>query len=143
MKNLRFASRWNADTLDEYYARWLEDPDAVDAQWQLFFEGFELGHARDDEEAATLPNANGVSGNGSAATPPSPTPPPPPASTPPAPDQPLTGIDPKKQARVIGAIYAYRSIGHTQAHINPLFGPEPNPRLSVDRLGCTEAGLEG
>ncbi|MEX0325213.1 MAG: 2-oxoglutarate dehydrogenase E1 component [Puniceicoccaceae bacterium] len=48
-----------------------------------------------------------------------------------------------KQARFTGAIYAYRSIGHTQADINPLFKEVPqNPRLTLERLGFTAADLE-
>ena len=48
-----------------------------------------------------------------------------------------------KQARFTGAIYAYRSIGHTQANINPLFREVPaNPRLSLERLGFSEAELD-
>ncbi|MEX0331646.1 MAG: 2-oxoglutarate dehydrogenase E1 component [Puniceicoccaceae bacterium] len=48
-----------------------------------------------------------------------------------------------KQARFTGAIYAYRSIGHTQADINPLFKEVPqNPRLTLERLGFREADLD-
>ena len=52
-------------------------------------------------------------------------------------------VSPKKQARVIGAIYAYRSIGHTIANINPLLKEVPdNPRLSLDRLGLSQIDLD-
>jgi len=48
-----------------------------------------------------------------------------------------------KQARFTGAIYAYRSIGHTQAAVNPLRKEPPrNPRLSMGRLGFEEKDLE-
>ncbi len=48
-----------------------------------------------------------------------------------------------KQSRFTGAIYVYRSIGHTEAHINPLLKEvPPNPRLSLERLGFTEADLD-
>jgi len=48
-----------------------------------------------------------------------------------------------KQARFTGAIYAYRSIGHTQANINPLFREIPhNPRLELARLGFSEDDLD-
>jgi 2-oxoglutarate dehydrogenase E1 component len=47
-----------------------------------------------------------------------------------------------KQARFTGAIYAYRSIGHTVANVNPLLkSPPKNPRLSLKRLGFSEADL--
>ncbi|MEM8550573.1 MAG: 2-oxoglutarate dehydrogenase E1 component, partial [Verrucomicrobiota bacterium] len=49
---------------------------------------------------------------------------------------PSGGADSIIQSRVIGAIYAYRSIGHTQANYNPLRKQVlPNPRLSLERLG--------
>jgi 2-oxoglutarate dehydrogenase E1 component len=48
-----------------------------------------------------------------------------------------------KQSRLIGAIYAYRSIGHTIAHFNPLNKETPhNPRLTLERLGLEEADLD-
>ena len=48
-----------------------------------------------------------------------------------------------KQSRLIGAIYAYRSIGHTIAHFNPLNKETPhNPRLTLERLGLEEANLD-
>lgn len=47
------------------------------------------------------------------------------------------------QSRIIGALYAYRSIGHTQARINPLKATvPPNPRLSLERLGLDESILD-
>lgn len=48
-----------------------------------------------------------------------------------------------KQSRLIGAIYAYRSIGHTIAKFNPLIKEAPiNPRLTLERLGLDEADLD-
>ena len=48
-----------------------------------------------------------------------------------------------KQARVIGAIYAFRSIGHTIAEFNPLTKEPPhNPRLTLERLGLEESDLD-
>ncbi|MEM0965388.1 MAG: 2-oxoglutarate dehydrogenase E1 component [Verrucomicrobiota bacterium] len=47
------------------------------------------------------------------------------------------------QTRVVGAIYAYRSIGHTEADFNPLIKElVPNPRLSLTRLGLEESDLD-
>ncbi|MDP0500183.1 MAG: 2-oxoglutarate dehydrogenase E1 component [Verrucomicrobiota bacterium JB022] len=120
MKNPTFATRWNADLIDENYARWQEDPASIDPTWQAFFEGFML--------AAGGGSAPGV--NGSA------------ASAPSDQDAQHRAI---KQARFTGAIYAYRSIGHTQANINPLYkeGEAPsNPRLTLERLGFEEADLD-
>ncbi|MEM1222463.1 MAG: 2-oxoglutarate dehydrogenase E1 component [Verrucomicrobiota bacterium] len=48
-----------------------------------------------------------------------------------------------KQARLIGLIYAYRSIGHTIAKFNPLLNEAPsNPRLTLERLGFDESDLD-
>jgi len=112
MKNLSFASRLNADLIEENYKIWLDRPDALGGDWQAFFEGFELARTLDPELVAP-------------------------------PEPPTAGdSDAKKQARVVGAIYAYRSIGHTQAKINPLSKEVvPNPRLALDRLGFDESDL--
>jgi len=122
MKNPSFATRWNADVIDEFYARWQRDPDSIDPVWNAFFEGFQL---------AWSGNGNG---HGATAT----------ALTPAPQALPADIADyARKQARFTGAIYAFRSIGHTQASINPLFqGPQENPRLAMDRLGFTEADLD-
>lgn len=46
-------------------------------------------------------------------------------------------------ARLIGAIYAYRSIGHTIAMVNPLIKERPeNPRLTLERLGIPADQLD-
>lgn len=51
--------------------------------------------------------------------------------------------DASKQSRIIGAIYAYRSIGHTIAQFNPLTKEVPcNPRLTLERLGLEDSDLD-
>ena len=111
MKNISFATRWNADLLDNYYESWLSDPNSVDPKWQAFFEGFQLGLQQ-------TPPFTGVQEDVADSI----------------------GI---LQARVIGAIYAFRSIGHTEATFNPLLDTVPfNPRLSLDRLGIEEEHLD-
>ncbi len=121
MKNLRFATRWNADILDEYYEKWLHDAEDLDPAWEAFFEGFALGQNGGNGVAA--PAMDGRAG---------------------LPEAPADVVEfAKKQARFTGAIYAFRSIGHTQATYNPLYKKPPqNPRLSLDRLGFTESDLD-
>ncbi len=47
------------------------------------------------------------------------------------------------QTRVDGLVYAYCSLGHTIARVNPLAETRPkNPLLSLDQLGFTEADLD-
>jgi 2-oxoglutarate dehydrogenase E1 component len=122
MKNLSFANRWNSDLIDQYYESWLRQPESLEPDWRAFFEGFELGQTRTDAAPAATATATM------------------PAS---APTDATAAMDPILQARATGAIYAYRGIGHTQAHLNPLqIQPPQNPRLSLDRLGFTSADLD-
>ena len=129
MKNPTFSTRWNTDVIDDCYNRWLRDPDDVDEYWQAFFEGFELagnGLSRARPESS-IRESEGVPSNREEFLSRVETP---------------QAADPKKQARIIGAIYVFRSIGHTQADFNPIKHREFNPRLSLERLGFTEADLD-
>lgn len=119
MKHLTFANRWNADAIDSQYERWIANPSELDRDWQMFFEGFELAGGSKNGSAEPL-DFSALEAEASA----------------------LGSVDSKKQARVIGALYAYRANGHTQADFNPLFEPEPNPRLSLERLGFSEEDLD-
>lgn len=108
--NPTFASRWNVDEIDRQYSLWLESPSNVSIEWQYFFEGFHLG------------SDSGVS---------------------PCQEKPVQASSSKinldvgeKHARLYGAIYSFRDIGHTQGTFDPLRDNiEENPRLSLDRLG--------
>ncbi len=113
--NSSVSARLNADLLDEKYALWCEDPQSVEATWSSFFEGFELGVSQAKEKGE--PQA---------------------AGTPPA-----AGIDLEFNGKVVGLVYNYRTLGHTQAQINPLDDqPEINPRLSLSEYNFTEAEME-
>ena len=114
MNHLSFANRGNSDIIEDRLEEWRQDPETLDPEWQAFFEGFELANRY----------ANGHNGAGAG-----------------------TGgdgdTDAQIQARVIGAIYGYRSIGHTEARFNPLIKQvTENPRLSLERLGLREADLD-
>ena len=114
MNPLSFASRANSDILDDRFREWRNNPGSVDPEWQAFFEGFELASKYGNGHAA------GAETTGT-----------------------TESSDPRKQARVIGAIYAYRSMGHTQARFNPLVKEvTENPRLSLKRLGLEEEDLD-
>jgi hypothetical protein len=39
MSRQRFANQWNVDLIDQKHAAWQDDPDSVEPDWQLFFEG--------------------------------------------------------------------------------------------------------
>src|SRR2546421_2020450 len=109
-----FAHRSNLDLLEENYRRWQNDPESLDPSWLAFFEGFELGD---------LQLRNGAAPTAA-------------APTAEAGDQPL-------QTRVDGLVYAYRTLGHTIARIDPLADKRPhNPLLTLRELGFSEKDLD-
>ncbi|MDQ3117932.1 MAG: 2-oxoglutarate dehydrogenase E1 component [Verrucomicrobiota bacterium] len=109
-----FATRGNLDLIDDQYRRWENDPDSVDATWRAFFEGFELGNT---------PHRNGAA---AVAAPP------------------RTGTsEAPLQTRVDGLVYAYRTLGHTIARVNPLADKRPeNSLLTLRELGFSEKDLD-
>jgi 2-oxoglutarate dehydrogenase E1 component len=112
--NSSVSARLNADLLDEKYNQWCLDPQSVEPTWSAFFEGFELGAAQAKRREEAA------------------------AAAPAASDADLA-----LYGKVVSLIYNYRTLGHTQAHINPLEEtPERNPRLSLEQLGITAADLE-
>lgn len=114
MKHSTIANRWNADLIDQNYDIWRTSPEQLDAEWRAFFEGFELAN-EDNSSALDVGNVSST----------------------------RLDSDATKQARAIGLIYAYRSIGHTIAAVNPLTKETPtNPRLTLERLGFDESDLD-
>src|SRR6266699_951075 len=107
------AARANLELIDQNYRRWQEDPASVDPIWAAFFEGFELGN---------LPQRNGAAA----------------AAAPRA----VTRKSPL-QTRIDGLVYAYRTLGHTIARVNPLAEKRPeNPSLTLRELGFSEKDLD-
>ncbi len=103
----------NAALIEEYHQRWLDNPDSVDPTWRAFFQGFTLG------------GGNGVLTVGTA-----------PVSS-------VSIVDSLKQAHVHYLINAYRSIGHTQSHLDPLSGPPPaQPKLQLSQFELSDADLD-
>ena len=104
----------NLDLIEENYRRWQKDPESVDSSWSAFFEGFELGNLRMRNGAAAAAAAR-VARRG---------------------ESPL-------QTRVDGLVYAYRTLGHTIARLDPLAEKRPeNPLLSLRELGFSEKDLD-
>ena len=112
--NTSFAARPNEALIDQNYERWLEDRGSVGADWAAFFEGFELGYARSQKAGEALPDA------------------------------PADGaVAPSLQTRVDALVYAYRTLGHSVAHLDPLeAAPRENPLLSLRELGFSEKDLD-
>jgi len=110
-----FAARWSEALIDENYAKWTEDPASVSPEWAAFFEGFELGLAREEAEPAA--GAVGAASGGQ--------------------------TEAALQVRVDGLVYAYRSLGHTIADLDPLDDiSRDNPLLSLKELGFEEKDLD-
>jgi 2-oxoglutarate dehydrogenase E1 component len=114
--NSTVSARLNSDLLEEKYAQWCEDPRSVEGTWSAFFEGFELGVSQAKTKGGQADDAG--------------------ADLVPAADLEFNG-------KVVGLIYNYRTLGHTQAQINPLDeNPEINPRLSLSEYNFTEAEMD-
>ncbi|MEP6809489.1 MAG: 2-oxoglutarate dehydrogenase E1 component, partial [Chthoniobacterales bacterium] len=107
-----FATHLNLDLLEENYRRWQDNPEAVDSGWSAFFEGFELGNL-EKRNGAAASATNRVA----------------------APENPL-------QTRIDGLVYAYRTLGHTVAQLDPMADKRPeNPLLTLRELGFSEKDL--
>jgi 2-oxoglutarate dehydrogenase E1 component len=110
-----FTARWSEGLIDDNYERWRANPQSVDPDWAAFFEGFELGFAKSEE-------------NGETAT-----------------AEPTAGTlpDSSLQTRVEALVYAYRTLGHTIADLDPLdLLKRSNPLLSLKELGFEERELD-
>jgi 2-oxoglutarate dehydrogenase E1 component len=108
----------NAAIIESAYERWLQNPDSVDPTWRAFFQGFSLGSNASSPSAALAAAADGAA----TATP---------------------IIDSLKQSRVHQLINAYRSIGHVEAHLDPLSPPPAaHPKLSLDQFDLSDADLD-
>jgi 2-oxoglutarate dehydrogenase E1 component len=117
--NSSVSARLNADLLEDKYAQWCEDPRSVEPTWSAFFEGFELGAAQarrhEEKEPAGSPSAAAPAGD----------------------------TDLAFYGKVVSLVYNFRTLGHTQARINPLEDePESNPRLTPEQYGITDKDLE-
>ena len=120
MENLSFATRWNVDEVDSNYIKWLKEPASLNASWRIFFEGFHLG-----SDQAEAPANNGTPPKEVAKSAPS-----------------VTEDAIEKHARLYGAIYSFRDIGHTQGTFDPLKEMvEENPRLSLEPVSYTHLTL--
>jgi len=111
----------NASVIEAAYESWLKDHDSVDPTWRAFFQGFTLG-AGGPTPAAALSDA---------------------ASSPARAHATAPIIDSLKQSRVHHLINTYRSIGHLDAHLDPLSDPPPpHPKLSLAQFSLGDEDLD-
>lgn len=120
---------FNAGLLDETYQRWKHDPTSVDTNWSAFFEGFELGSSPAFQTGAAAPVAAPEAVGGAEEAIPAI-----PAGM--RPELPL-------QTRVDGLVYAYRTLGHSIARLDPIHDTRPEqPLLKLRELGFSEKDLD-
>jgi 2-oxoglutarate dehydrogenase E1 component len=114
------ATAENGRELDALYSQWKRDPASVDAQWNAFFAGFELGCQQPPRRAGEAAK------NGAAVA-----------------AAPASSNDKLKQAQVDALVSAYRRLGHQQAKLDPLnLLKRTTPELSLDYVKLGEADLE-
>ena len=110
---------WNADYLDEQFARFRQDPSSVPADLAQFFQGFELGLASPAPVAVAAATTIASSAPGAA-----------PAG------------DAAFSRRVDDLINAYRTLGHLAAKLDPLQRPRVRPSaLDPAFHGLSQADL--
>ncbi len=115
--------------LEQQYAAWQRDPSSLSADWQNFFQGFELGYERapkqPDATSQTTPTAtphhSAASTNLAETT--------------------SSGVR-GSQSKVDSLIYAYRDLGHLAAALDPLGVERPFPeQLTLESFGLTDDEL--
>jgi 2-oxoglutarate dehydrogenase E1 component len=112
------ASAENGPQLDALYSQWKKDPASVDAEWNAFFAGFELGFQQPPKrvgEAKAAVSAPSIAG------------------------------DKLRQSRVDALVSAYRRLGHQAAKIDPLNLIKRHvPELGLEyvKLGEEDLGTE-
>ncbi len=127
--NNAFASPAHLEVLESQYARWQQDPNSVERDWQLFFQGFDLGFAR---PAPAGVGAVGPSGSAETGT-----------SSNNASNF-NKGPGRSEQERFEYLVASYRAVGHTICTLDPLgFNNQAeNPALKLETFGLTEADLD-
>ena len=111
----------NAEMLEAMYDRWKTDPASVDRDWQCFFAGFDLGYLRpmpgdgDHSAPANAPANEAVLRAGRG-----------------------------DQQKVDSLIAAYRALGHTICHLDPLDlnNTPTNPYLELAAFGLSDDDLD-
>ena len=116
----------NGAELEALYQQWKADPASVDASWNAFFAGFELG-CQQPPKRGSADGANArANGTGAASD-----------------QSPAGAADRRKQARVDALVGAYRRLGHSVAKLDPLnLRKRTTPELTLDYMKLTEADLD-
>ena len=114
----------NSLFLEENYEQWRINPTSVDANWQSFFEGFELGSQLEPDTEITGSKNESQSDTNN-------------------PTSGLPVVDPMRQGRLSHLLFAYRMLGHYLANLDPLgFNKQELPELELHNFKFTEADLD-
>lgn len=122
MEKFSYLKSINAGYIDELYARFVADPDSVDASWRLLFEGLELGATAEGEAPApaSAPAESPVS------------------LSPGAPSG-----EEAAEAKAGLFIQSFRELGRLLANVDPLTpAPQHHDLLRIERFGLTQADLK-
>ena len=116
-----FANPAHLDVLEAQFARWKADPASVERDWQLFFQGFDLGFARPLDDGVTASTASATSAAGGSKAP-----------------------GRSEQEAYEYLVASYRAVGHTICTLDPLGfnNQSENPALALETFGLTEADLD-
>ncbi len=126
---------WGADYIDGLYEQWRVDPASVDAAWQQFFKGFELGvEAPAKRRGAGAPaSASGAAQAGAHAASAG-------ARAADAAVAPAAALE--LQRKVDELIARYRAFGHLAAQLDPLGTERPFPQLlTLESVGLDDSHL--
>jgi 2-oxoglutarate dehydrogenase E1 component len=145
---ISFLNGNNAVFVSELYARYLDNPNAVDPSWRGFFEDMHedvRAVLRDMRGPSWAPRTGRVIGNGELEMAPAPTGLPPVAAVPMG----IASADRVRQAtldsiRALMLIRAYRVRGHLAANLDPLGlnPPKAHPELDPRTYGFSDADME-
>lgn len=118
--------RENADFIEQLYQQFKANPNSVNPDWKLFFEGVDFGSARPVPVPKGLGAGATASANGSVN----------------ATGTTSSGIN-EKELDVYHLITAYRNYGHFEADLDPLTNtPAPSDQLALGRFHLGEGDLE-
>jgi 2-oxoglutarate dehydrogenase E1 component len=107
---------WNAEYLEDQYARFKADPESIPADLRAFLQGFDLAHAR----GAGTPSGGAAAPGGGG-----------------------TREALRSHAGVVSLVDAYRRYGHMSAKLDPFGRPRQRPAvLELDRHGLSQADLD-
>jgi len=136
-RSLMIDNTYSADYIDEQYYLWKSDPAKVSKEWQMYFQGFELGQKSDAAPDAGSSMENGpvletdVSLEATIKTESGVVP------------QAGSENDEQKRSGVQSLVYRYRDIGHLMSCLDPLTAcPTSHPLLDLSMFGLETTDLE-